>query len=573
MAWIGYSLQRLHLHGMALQSGYANTISLSVLIILAIYNLIFFLILRRQQQLIASIQETAQEIINQANKTFSIEAKLQKSDLVLSKATSYAHIGIWEYDLESKQTYWSEELFRILGQVPKELSPGANYFIHLLSEEEYELYRDHATKVVRDKKPADLEVTIHQPEGEDIEIWMTIHPQMDENGTVTGIWGLAQDITLIKTAEQELLVLNRALQMVLTCNQVITRSTEEQEMIENVSKTITDIGGFPLAWIGEAINDEEKTIKILAKSGVIDNYTDTVKLRWDDSKMGIGPTGRSIKQNKTVISQDLVTDQTIFWKENIKKENLNSVISIPFELGAGRRAVISIYSDRKNAFDSKEKQILVRLAHDLSNGVQAIRAQKEYQKTLEELRTSQEKFSKIFEITPNGISLADLETGKFVEVNEGMSQITGYSREEMIGKSAHDLDIWTIEGDRSQFDFEITHNKQLTDYEMEFRRKDGSVGFGILKARTFMVDHREMIMSVITDLTEQRQMIETQHFVDERYQLMTDNMSEVIWVISAEFSIKYVSAAVQSLLAYSPTDLLGKEWGTLFTPTSYRFTG
>ena len=138
-------------------------------------------------------------------------------------------------------------------------------------------------------------------------------------------------------------------------------------------------------------------------------------------------------------------------------------------------------------------------------------------------------------------------------MNEGMCQITGYSREEMIGKSAHDLDIWRLKVIVIEFDFEITHNKQLTDYEMEFRRKDGSIGFGVLKARTFIVDHREMIMSVITDLTEQRQMIETQHFVDERYQLMTDNMSEVIWLISSEFLITYVSAAVQSMLGYSPS--------------------
>ena len=105
-----------------------------------------------------------------------------------------------------------------------------------------------------------------------------------------------------------------------------------------------------------------------------------------------------------------MTDQTIFWKESIKKENLNSVISIPFELGAGRRAVISIYSDRKNAFDSKEKQILVRLAHDLSNGVQAIRAQKEYQKTLEELRYFTGKIlERSLKLHPTGSALQTLK--------------------------------------------------------------------------------------------------------------------------------------------------------------------
>ena len=254
--------------------------------------------MRRQQKFNCRIQETAQEIINQAKKTFSIEAKLQKSDLVLSKATSYAHIGIWEYDLRARKPTGLKSCSEFWGRYLRNYHPGQIISSICYLKKNTNSIATHATKVVRDKKPADLEVTIHQPEGEDIEIWMTIHPQMDEHGTVTGIWGLAQDITLIKTAEQELLVLNRALQMVLTCNQVIARSSEEQEMIEQISKTITDIGGFPLAWIGEAMNDETKSVKILAKSGVIENYTETVKLRWDDSKMGIGPTGRSIKQNK-----------------------------------------------------------------------------------------------------------------------------------------------------------------------------------------------------------------------------------------------------------------------------------
>ena len=210
------------------------------------------------------------------------------------------------------------------------------------------------------------------------------------------------------------------------------------------------------------------------------------------------------------------------------------------------------------------------MALDLSHGVQTGRARTEYQETLEQLRTSQERFSRIFEITPNGIVLSDLETGAFVEVNEGFCQIVGYSREEMIGKTADELGIWVDKSDRNRFNYEVTHHKQLTDYEMEFRKKDRSLGFGVLKARSLHMDHREMVISVITDLTGQHKLVETQMEVDERYQLMTENMSEVIWLIDSNFLITYVSGGVQAMLGFDPSDLVGIEWKSVFTEPSYQ---
>ena len=75
-----------------------------------------------------------------------------------------------------------------------------------------------------------------------------------------------------KRSEEQLRRANRALKTLNECNQVLVRSTEELELLKEVCRIIVEVGGYRLAWVGFAENDEEKAVLPVAQAGLDDGY-------------------------------------------------------------------------------------------------------------------------------------------------------------------------------------------------------------------------------------------------------------------------------------------------------------
>jgi len=66
------------------------------------------------------------------------------------------------------------------------------------------------------------------------------------------------------------------------------------------------------------------------------------------------------------------------------------------------------------------------------------------------LKESEEKFSKVFHLSPDALVISRLRDGLFLDVNKGFTEMTGYTEEDITGKTAFDIDIWVNPAVRSQ---------------------------------------------------------------------------------------------------------------------------
>lgn len=98
------------------------------------------------------------------------------------------------------------------------------------------------------------------------------------------------------------------------------------------------------------------------------------------------------------------------------------------------------------------------------------------------LRDSEEKFKKAFNSSPDSITLSKWEDGTFTEVNEGFTEISGYQPDEVIGKSAIDLNIWVDPIKRIELQEKIKQNNWVRNYNVSFKLKDGTVERGMISA-------------------------------------------------------------------------------------------
>lgn len=123
----------------------------------------------------------------------------------------------------------------------------------------------------------------------------------------------------------------------------------------------------------------------------------------------------------------------------------------------------------------------------------------------EALRSSQEIFSKSFLTSPDAININRLSDGVYININQGFTNITGYTADEVIGVSSLELNIWDDPADRELLVKGLLENGEVNNLEAGFRFKDGSVKTGLMSAKVIEIEHEQCILSITRDISERKQ--------------------------------------------------------------------
>ena len=120
----------------------------------------------------------------------------------------------------------------------------------------------------------------------------------------------------------------------------------------------------------------------------------------------------------------------------------------------------------------------------------------------EALRESEERFRLAFHTSPDSINLNRVSDGKFIDINEGFTELTGYTREDVMGKSSLDINIWKHPEDRQRLIEGLMKKGRVKNLEAQFVRKSGDIGIGLMSARVLCVKGENVILSVTRDISE-----------------------------------------------------------------------
>ncbi len=167
---------------------------------------------------------------------------------------------------------------------------------------------------------------------------------------------------------------------------------------------------------------------------------------------------------------------------------------------------------------------------DISERVRADRA----------LRESEERSRLIFDTVPDSITITRVADGRYLQVNEYFCQLTGYSREETVGRTVADLNVFVNGQDRERFIREMLERGEVNEFEIQYRKKDGSLFTALLSARPIHYAGEDCLVAVVTDITKRKQMEEALRKSEERYRLLVNNANEAILVIQ-EGLIRFVN--------------------------------
>ena len=179
-----------------------------------------------------------------------------------------------------------------------------------------------------------------------------------------------------------------------------------------------------------------------------------------------------------------------------------------------------------------------------------LREMSERRRAEEELRSSEEKYATFFHLMPDMIGITRKEDGCFLEVNSGFTAVSGWSREEVIGRTSVELGLWS-ETARVQALTLAQQRGRLDNHPFVMRVKSGEQRDGLMFLVPITVKGEACLFFIVRDISELKQAERVLQNERTRFVNLVDSVDGIVWEAdAATFTFTYVSKQAERLLGY-----------------------
>ena len=172
------------------------------------------------------------------------------------------------------------------------------------------------------------------------------------------------------------------------------------------------------------------------------------------------------------------------------------------------------------------------------------------------LRESEEKYSKFFHSNPQWLHISTVEDGRYVEVNDAVKEITGYERDEIIGRTSKELGLWADYEERSRLAKVALEQGGFREQEVAIIKKNGEPVSLLWSAATIEIMGAVHFLNAVTDITELNQTQEALRESEKKYHGLFDESIAAVYLFDEKKNFIDSNQAGLDLLGYSRDELL-----------------
>ena len=251
---------------------------------------------------------------------------------------------------------------------------------------------------------------------------------------------------------------------------------------------------------------------------------------------------------KNIADINTLTPDEIFFEMNLAKEEKRKHFFFKHRLASGEIREVEVHS---GPISYGNKEMLYSHVQDITERKLMERA----------LRDSEEKFSVAFKSSPYIITISGLLDGKFVEVNDAFSSVTGFSREEAIGYSALEIGLWINAEVRDNWAIKLQRSRSVNDIETQIRGKNGQIIDVLYSVTTIKINGKEdYILASIEDITDRKRTQNALQHSEIKYRTLVENINDVLFEVDQTGIIKYISSPIYKILGYTSEEITGRNF-------------
>ncbi|MFX1417912.1 MAG: PAS domain S-box protein [Promethearchaeota archaeon] len=157
------------------------------------------------------------------------------------------------------------------------------------------------------------------------------------------------------------------------------------------------------------------------------------------------------------------------------------------------------------------------------------------------LKESEEKFYKAFNSNALSMSISSINDGRFIEVNDVFLNDLGLTREEVIGKSSKELNLWVDENQRDEMIRNIEGKGSMSNFHVRFRTKSGEIRQGLFSVSKITLKNKPYLLNIVNDITEYREAGLKLKDSEQKYSAIVNAFDGLIYICSQDYIVEFMN--------------------------------
>ena len=392
--------------------------------------------------------------------------------------------------------YVNKRCSDVMGYTREEFyAPDFNFMV-LIAPESIDLIRANFKRHMAGEDIEPYEYSLLNKKGEKIEAIITTKLIDYENGKA--ILGIITDISDRKRVEEEIQHRLQFQHLITTVSSQFI-NLHPAQIDDEIDRALQQIGEFAESdrsyvfqfsddqnsvsctheWCAEGMEPEVERIQNVP----VETYPWGMK-RFLDGKMVLIPR----------VSE--LPPEAVNEKRRFELQGIQSILAVPMISGGKVLGFIGLDFIREEKKWADDTSALLKIvAQVFANAL-------ENKTTRQALQESEERLRTVYETFPDPVTIIQLEDGRCVDVNSAFTRVTGWDSEEVIGKTAADLDIWYNPEEREKLTAGIAQHGKVENLEAKFRLKDGNVITALMSAVLIRLKDKPHVLTITRDISE-----------------------------------------------------------------------
>lgn len=171
------------------------------------------------------------------------------------------------------------------------------------------------------------------------------------------------------------------------------------------------------------------------------------------------------------------------------------------------------------------------------------------------LQQSQRLFATVFAHSPASFALVSLPDEVYLDVNKAFTELIGYDRQEILGKTPYDVDFWEDPEKRRRLIETVKSEGLIYNYEFDFRHKSGTRKTGLLSGVRISLEEGPCLLLVTMDITELKKSESQLREAQERYSALFDRSLNPVFIYDFEGNFLDANQAALDLTGYDKEEI------------------